>query len=179
MPVEKQQLFLKKGSVGCPIARFSYIGVEWWQSTLEEPTATLCLLEQQAVRALKAVSKAKPEAPRRWNAKAFAGAADVRIWIPTRNSLVPARQNGLHQEVTMACDHPYQLSWCLCSVVRAVRDVPAGEELTVSYLGREDFSPAAARSRLLEERWVCVWACARKQTRKLCFCIVDRVNCLQ
>ncbi|KAF5829055.1 hypothetical protein DUNSADRAFT_16639 [Dunaliella salina] len=48
-------------------------------------------------------------------------------------------------------------------VVRAVRDVPAGEELTVSYLGREDFSPASARSRLLEERFGFTCRCPRCQ----------------
>lgn len=42
----------------------------------------------------------------------------------------------------------------MVQVVRAVRDVPSGEELTVSYLGREDFSPVAVRQRILHERWL-------------------------
>jgi hypothetical protein len=39
-------------------------------------------------------------------------------------------------------------------VVRAVCDIPAGEELTVSYLGREELSPAQVRQKLLHDRCV-------------------------
>jgi hypothetical protein len=38
-------------------------------------------------------------------------------------------------------------------VVRAVRDIPAGEELTVSYLGREELAPAPVRQKLLHDRY--------------------------
>ena len=46
-------------------------------------------------------------------------------------------------------------------LVRAVTDVAAGEELTVSYLGREEFAPAAARRAALLERWGFECRCER------------------
>ncbi|WIA19949.1 hypothetical protein OEZ85_005832 [Tetradesmus obliquus] len=48
-------------------------------------------------------------------------------------------------------------------VVRAVEDVAAGEELTVSYLGREEFAPAGARQAVLQERYGFACGCARCQ----------------
>ncbi|KAF8063038.1 Orct2 [Scenedesmus sp. PABB004] len=48
-----------------------------------------------------------------------------------------------------------------CMVVRSVDDVPAGEELLVSYLGREEYSPAPVRQALLAERFGFGCACSR------------------
>lgn len=39
----------------------------------------------------------------------------------------------------------------------------AGEELTVSYLGREEFAPAGARQAVLQERYGFACGCARCQ----------------
>jgi hypothetical protein len=44
-----------------------------------------------------------------------------------------------------------------CVVVRT----RAGHELTVSYLGREDFAPAGARQAVLQERFGFVCDCPR------------------
>uniref|UniRef100_A0A7S0UK48 SET domain-containing protein n=1 Tax=Polytomella parva TaxID=51329 RepID=A0A7S0UK48_9CHLO len=37
--------------------------------------------------------------------------------------------------------------------VRAARPISAGEELTISYLGREDFSPLSERGKIIQERY--------------------------
>ncbi|KAI8465647.1 MAG: hypothetical protein J3K34DRAFT_82272 [Monoraphidium minutum] len=46
-------------------------------------------------------------------------------------------------------------------VVRAVQDMAAGDEVTVSYLGREEFAPAQARQAVLLERWGFECGCER------------------
>jgi hypothetical protein len=51
----------------------------------------------------------------------------------------------------------------LISVCRFSACHYAGEELTVSYLGREEFAPAGARQALLQERYGFDCSCARCQ----------------
>jgi hypothetical protein len=48
-------------------------------------------------------------------------------------------------------------------LVRAVDDISAGDEVSVCYLGREDFSPAATRQQLLHQRFGFQCGCPRCQ----------------
>lgn len=52
------------------------------------------------------------------------------------------------------------LDFCF-QVMRAVRPVLAGQQITISYLGREDFSPASARNSALQERYGFTCSCPR------------------
>ncbi|GBF93793.1 hypothetical protein Rsub_06125 [Raphidocelis subcapitata] len=46
-------------------------------------------------------------------------------------------------------------------VVRAVQDIAEGEEVTISFLGRQEFAPVGARQAVLRERWGFECTCER------------------
>jgi hypothetical protein len=54
-----------------------------------------------------------------------------------------------------------ETSYCQLDHLHAAAGCPAGEELTVSYLGREEFAPAGARQAMLQERYGFSCSCAR------------------
>jgi hypothetical protein len=53
------------------------------------------------------------------------------------------------------------LARCAVQVVRAAEDIPAGQAVSLSYLGPQLFAPAAVRQEELRQQWGFDCGCAR------------------